>query len=154
MDAVLPRRATHSLMSVADCYVSLHRSEGFGLTMAEAMYCGKPVIATAYSGNVDFMTHENSFLIPYRLIEIDRDHGPYKAGYEWADPDVDRAVEVMRYVEKNRAAAAAVGERGRAHVSANLAPAAIGEQLRKRLDELGFAPSERYPANWQRLAAG
>ena len=69
-DTILSRSDKHELMMAADCYVSLHRSEGFGLTMAEAMMCGKPVIATAYSGNVDFMSDDDSFLIPYRKVAI------------------------------------------------------------------------------------
>ena len=56
--------AKNAMVANCDCYVSLHRSEGLGLTMAEAMYFGKPVIATAYSGNLDFMTPDNSFLVP------------------------------------------------------------------------------------------
>ena len=57
----------NALTATCDCYVSLHRSEGFGLTMAEAMYVGKPVIATGYSGNLDFMTAENGLLVDYEL---------------------------------------------------------------------------------------
>ncbi len=64
-----------ALLACADAYVSLHRSEGFGLGMAESMYLGKPVIGTAYSGNVDFMTQENSYLVDYRIKRITmRDH--------------------------------------------------------------------------------
>ena len=59
-----------SLIASCDVYVSLHRSEGFGLTMAEAMAAGTPVIATAYSGNLDFMDETNSFLAPYRLAPV------------------------------------------------------------------------------------
>ena len=65
------------MIASCDCYVSLHRSEGFGLTMAEAMYFGRPVIATGYSGNLDFMTEENSYLVPHTLVEIGPDANPY-----------------------------------------------------------------------------
>ena len=64
------RLETNDLMACADCYVSLHRAEGFGLGLAEAMYLGKPAIATNYSGNVDFMTPENSYLVEYRLRKV------------------------------------------------------------------------------------
>ena len=69
MDGYLPARERDALMNACDCYVSLHRSEGFGLTLAEAMALEKPTIATAYSGNLAFMTPENSFLVPWRPAE-------------------------------------------------------------------------------------
>ena len=135
-DEVLPRQAIYSLMSLADCYVSLHRSEGFGLTMSEAMMCGKPVIATGYSGNMDFMTEENSFLVPYRLVEIERDHGPYKKGYVWAEPALEHASQLMRHVFENREAASAVARRGQADVLSKLHPQTIGELVSKQLSLL------------------
>jgi len=138
LDAVLTHQQVQSLIKTADCYVSLHRSEGFGLTMAEAMLYGKPVIATGYSGNVDFMSDEDSFLVPYRLITIRETHGPYRAGYHWADPDLDSACDLMRYVETNREAAAAVGQRARRKVSELLHPATIAASVRTRLEELGL----------------
>jgi glycosyltransferase involved in cell wall biosynthesis len=90
------------LFAACDGYVSLHRSEGFGLTMAEAMALGKPVVATAYSGNMDFMTAANSYPVRYQLIELDRDHGPYRRGTHWADPDLDHAAELMQQVFEQR----------------------------------------------------
>ena len=86
-DGVLAPGHLGASWRMADCYVSLHRSEGLGLTMAESMVLGKPVIATAYSGNLDFMTEENSFLVPYSWTEVPRGAGPYPAGARWAEPD-------------------------------------------------------------------
>jgi glycosyltransferase involved in cell wall biosynthesis len=137
LDGVLSREAKQRLIQAADCYISLHRSEGFGLTMAEAMMCGKPVIGTGYSGNVDFMSDEDSFLVPYRLVTIDRTHGPYKAGYHWGDPDLDSAVDLMRYVEGNREIAALKGVKARANIIESLHPATIAASVRARLKELG-----------------
>ncbi|MCI0720042.1 MAG: glycosyltransferase, partial [Acidobacteria bacterium] len=131
-DAVLPSAAVHSLMSLCDCYVSLHRSEGFGLTLLEAMSLGKPVIATAYSGNMDFTTPRNSFLVRYRLVEIGEDHGPYKKGWFWADPDLNHAAELMRQVYTNREQAAAVGGQAREDVNRDLHPTAVGRMMRER----------------------
>jgi len=145
-DAIMSREEKQNLMKAADCYVSLHRSEGFGLTMAESMMFGKPVIATGYSGNVDFMSDDDSFLVPYRLIRIDETHGPYKAGYHWADPDLDCACDLMRHVEKNREAARDMGEKARTKIRNLLRPETIAAGVRKRLDELGLletsAPQE------------
>ena len=76
----------NSLLGLCDCYVSLHRSEGFGLTMAEAMGLQKPVIATAYSGNLDFMTAENSYLVGYTTGAVPAGCDPYPVGSPWAEP--------------------------------------------------------------------
>ncbi len=138
LDEVLSRSAKHELMMASDCYVSLHRSEGFGLTMAEAMLCGKPVIATGYSGNVDYMTPETSFLVPYKLITLDQTHGPYRAGYHWAQPDLDYATDSMRYVVEHRDSAAGLGLRAREHVWNVLHPTAIAKSVLERLQELGL----------------
>jgi glycosyltransferase involved in cell wall biosynthesis len=90
------------LFAACDGYLSLHRSEGFGLTMAEAMALGKPVVATGYSGNMDFMTPENSYPVRYQLVQLERDHGPYRRGTYWAEPDLDHAAELMRRVYEQR----------------------------------------------------
>jgi glycosyltransferase involved in cell wall biosynthesis len=138
LDAVMARQDKEELMAAADCYVSLHRSEGFGLTLAEAMMLGRPVIATAYSGNMDFMSEEDSFLVPYKMITIDRTHGPYKAGYHWAQPDLDYASDVMRHVEMHREAAAEKGLKAQAKIRELLHPATIGASVRHRLEEMGL----------------
>jgi glycosyltransferase involved in cell wall biosynthesis len=137
MSETLPRAEIDALVQLADCYVSLHRSEGFGLTMGEAMSHGKPVIATGYSGNMDFMTAANSLIVRHRLIEIVRDQGPYRRGMEWADPDLDHAAELMRWAYTHREAARALGERARADVRGQLSAATVGAQVRARLLHIG-----------------
>jgi glycosyltransferase involved in cell wall biosynthesis len=149
LEAVLPREGVTSLMSLCDCYVSLHRSEGFGLTMLEAMALGKPVIATAYSGNMDFMTPQNSFLVNYRLTEITRAWGPYKAGEIWADPDLEHAAHLMRKVFDEREAAAVVAQKGRHDILDNLHPEAVGRLMKERLHKVvqnALRTSARDPA--------
>jgi glycosyltransferase involved in cell wall biosynthesis len=136
MSDILPREEIDALMQLADCYVSLHRSEGFGLTIAEAMSHGKPAIATGYSGNMDFMTAANSLAVRHRLIELDADHGPYRRGMVWADPDLDHAAELMRWVYTNRELAAAIGERARQDLRAAYAPSATGKLVRARLEHI------------------
>jgi len=138
LDCILTKEDKQELMMAADCYVSLHRSEGFGLTLAEAMMCGKPVIATGYSGNVDFMSDADSFLVPYKVVSIDRTHGPYKAGYHWADPDLDYVVDLMRDIETRRELAAEKGLKARARIREVLHPATIATSVRARLEELGL----------------
>ena len=80
-----------SLTALCDCYVSLHRAEAFGLAMAEAMWFGKPVIATGYSGNLDYMTARTARLVEHRLVAIGPAHGPLPADGRWAEPDIEHA---------------------------------------------------------------
>ena len=91
----LTRTEIMSLTNAVDCYVSLHRSEGFGLGMAEAMYLGKPVIATRYGGNLDFMDDDNSMLVNYSMTTLENDASPYKKGVIWAEPDAEEAASYM-----------------------------------------------------------
>lgn len=105
IERAMSRPELGALFAACDGYLSLHRCEGFGLTMAEAMALGKPVVATGYSGNLDFMTEANSFLVRHRLAELDRDHGPYRRGTRWAEPDLDHAAELMRLVSEQPEAA-------------------------------------------------
>jgi 2-polyprenyl-3-methyl-5-hydroxy-6-metoxy-1,4-benzoquinol methylase/glycosyltransferase involved in cell wall biosynthesis len=142
IEPVLSREELNSLMHIADCYVSLHRSEGFGLTIAEAMSLGKPVIATGYSGNLEFMTPANSFLVKYDLHEIDKPYGPYREGC-WAEPNLNHAAELMRFVFKNPVEAKEIGRRARADIAQHLSPNAIGRLMRNRL--LRIADSGRIP---------
>jgi glycosyltransferase involved in cell wall biosynthesis len=134
-DAVYTREEIDGLVQSCDCYVSLHRSEGFGLPIAEAMRAAKPVVVTGYSGNMDFTTPENSFLVSYRLGPIEQD-GPYPKGYLWADPDLEQAAEQMRYVFKNRDSAVERGQRGRETVSKLFDPAVVGARMKERLKRI------------------
>jgi glycosyltransferase involved in cell wall biosynthesis len=90
------RAETFSFIKSLDVYVSLHRSEGFGLTLAEAMALGVPVIASNYSGNLDFMSSQNSFLIETPAVQTDRAFGPYAPGTIWGDPNIEAASDMMR----------------------------------------------------------
>lgn len=124
------------LMAACDCYVSLHRSEGFGLTMAEAMALGKPVIGTGYSGNVDFMDAENSYLVDYEIGLVGADCEIYPADGEWAEPSVEHAAELMRHVWEQPREAAARGACARVDIAHRLSPQATGAAMRTRLEEL------------------
>jgi hypothetical protein len=92
----------------------------------------KPVIATAFSGNMEFMNPANSYLVKYTLTEIDKDHGPYRGGV-WANPDVDHAAELMRHVFKNRAEAREIGRRARHDILQLLNEQRTGALMRDRL---------------------
>jgi glycosyltransferase involved in cell wall biosynthesis len=132
-DGYLSPIETSTLTALSDCYVSLHRSEGFGLTMAEAMALGKPTIATAYSGNLDFMTPENSYLCPYRLCPVGLERDPYPAASQWADPETEAVVRLLREVFTNRDAAKLRGERAAQDIRALRFPALAGSIIQERL---------------------
>jgi len=135
-----------ALTALCDCYVSLHRSEGFGLTIAEAMAYGKPAIATAYSGNLAFMDAESSFLVPYSLTSLDRAIGPYPAGTVWADPDLEEAARLMRAIVENPKEARERGRRGRETVGTRQSIEGAASFLSERvpqLQELGARRAER-----------
>lgn len=142
IDRYMQRLEVNTLTHLCDAYISLHRSEGYGLTMAEAMYLGKPVIATAYSGNMDFMNDDNSYLIPYKLATLDRAYPPYEAGSVWADPDVEHAAHVLRQVYSRPEDASARGQVAsqyiRRHYNAEVVGRAIAALLRERLDTYTF----------------
>jgi glycosyltransferase involved in cell wall biosynthesis len=137
IDRSLSGEELNGLMAACDCYVSLHRSEGFGLTMAEAMAIGKPVIGTGYSGNVDFMNDQNSYLVDYTLGRVGPDCEIYPPEGEWAQPSVEHAAELMRRVIERPEEAAAIGARAREDIARQLSPRATGTAMRRRLEELG-----------------
>lgn len=134
IDGHLTREEVNALVYNCDCYVSLHRAEGFGLTMAEAMYYGKPVIATGYSANTEFMNVGNSFLVKYDIVDITGGEQLYQKGNYWAEPDVNHAAALMHYVFHNYQQAQKVGIRASCDVRTMLKPKVIGEKMIKRLN--------------------
>ena len=133
-EEMLRRNDLLALMNFADCYVSLHRSEGFGLTMAEAMALGKPVIATGYSGNLDFMNVNNSFLVKYKMIKHDYDLSVLPKNNYWSEPDTDHAAELMKFVFENQKYAVEIGLRAKEDIKTYFSLEAIGTKMKKRLD--------------------
>jgi glycosyltransferase involved in cell wall biosynthesis len=122
-----------ALIGACDAYVSLHRAEGFGYTMAEAMLAGRPVIATGYSGNLEFMDERNSFLVGHDMVAIPPGCDPYPAGSVWAEPDLDDAAQLMRRVHDDPAGAAAVAARGRHDIRRFHSPEARAPLVSARL---------------------
>ncbi len=136
IDEVFSSDDVLSLMNACDAYVSLHRSEGLGLTMAEAMLMGKPVIATAFSGNMDFMNEDNSLLVPYERVKVGRPIPPYDANLEWAEPSVEHAARLMRQLFDDQKWAREVGARGKRSAEINLSLEAAGRRIAGRLEEI------------------
>lgn len=137
----LKRTDRDGLMAAADCYVSLHRAEGFGYTLAESMWLGKPVIATGYSGNLDYMTPQNSYLVDHRLVAIGASRDPYPATGMWAEPDVDHAARLMRHVFENREEANRRGQIAAADIRTSHGPEAAGRVMAERLRLILASPA-------------
>lgn len=136
IDKHLSRPEINALFASADCYISLHRSEGLGLGMAQAMYLGKPVIATNYSGNLEFMNAETALLVNYKMTELGEDAGSYERSTPWADPDVEQAASFMRWVYENRGQADAIGARAATHVRTVLDPRKTVAEIIERVSKL------------------
>ena len=134
IDGHLKKEEIHGLVNSCDCYVSLHRAEGFGLTMSEAMYYGKPVIATAYSSNMEFMNVGNSYPVKYELVTTTEDCGAYPKGSVWAQPNSDHAASLMKYVFQNYEEAQQVGSQAAKEIKSLLSPRTVGKKIRSRLE--------------------
>ena len=125
-----------AMMTLADCYVSLHRAEGFGYTIAEAMLCGKPVIASRYSGSLDFTDDRSAFLVDGREVYIAGSEGFGDAGSEWFEPDLADAARVMRQVYENPDLAKEIALNGQFSASSRLSLEQLAKRYRRRLLEL------------------
>ncbi len=133
---------SHALTRACDIVISLHRSEGFGLVPAEAMLLGKPVIATGWSGNLEFMDAGSAALVGYRLVPATDPHGVYEApGAVWAEADVREAAAHLRRLADDPAARAELAARGQARAVAALGPA----KLRAALAQIGLVPAMARP---------
>jgi glycosyltransferase involved in cell wall biosynthesis len=137
---VLRQRMTDNqvknLIRCCDCFVSLHRSEGFGKALSEAMALGKPVIATGYSGNMDFMDPEVSFPVPYQLIPLRDAEYPHWEGQVWADADVEMAAHHMIGLVDEPATGRVLGKKARLHMQKNFCYSTIGWNYRERLEKI------------------
>lgn len=148
-EGILDSEHLRSLQRCCDAYVSLHRAEGFGLGLAECMGIGKPVIATAWSGNCDFMSRENSCLVSCRLIEVGPGEYLHGEGQRWACPDMAEAAGYMRRLFEEPAFAEAIGRRAAADIARELSPAATAQAL---IDRFGQISAMRTSAGAARVA--
>jgi hypothetical protein len=135
-----------SLMNACDCFVSLHRAEGFGRGLAEAMALGRLVMGTAWSGNLDFMTEQNSLLVSHRLVGLKRDEYPHWKGQSWAAPDVGHAWSLLRPVLDDGARGQAIARQGQADILLSHGNRAVGLRILARLEQIvatapHFAPA-------------
>lgn len=132
----LPREAVNALIVDCDAAVSLHRSEGLGLLCEESMFYGKPVIATGWSGNMDFMSRENSCLVDYKMRKIGENIGPYEAWQQWAEPDEKQASEYMRRLVEDRDYYSKISKTASESIHNDFSPELCGETMRVRLEQI------------------
>ncbi len=125
-----------ALVAACDCFLSLHRSEGHGLPLAEAMALGKPVVATAYGGNMEFMSEVNSYPVAWRQTRVNAGVEHYPSGASWAEPDVKDAARLLRGARSDAETSSSRAVRGQADVCKLLAPQAIGSCMRDHLEAM------------------
>ena len=139
LDAFLTRDEVLGLQSVADAFVSLHRSEGLGLGLAESMYQGKPVIGTRYSGNLEFMNDQNSCLVDCELVPVGKGEYHYDdERFHWAQPDVDQGAHCMRRLVDDADFRQRIARNGQQTIRTRFTPAATAALIRERLGTLGL----------------
>jgi glycosyltransferase involved in cell wall biosynthesis len=140
LDDMLERSDLQSLHRCADVYISLHRSEGFGLGIAEAMSIGKPIVATAYSGNMEFMTEANSCLVNYRMIPVRPGEYPHAQGQQWADPDPVHAAHHLKRLHHDRVLAERLGAQAALDMARNFSVDVCMGVMSQRLRFAGAVP--------------
>jgi glycosyltransferase involved in cell wall biosynthesis len=132
----LTRSEVDSLLQVSDVLISLHRSEGFGLPLAEAMALGKPVISTNWSASTEFMDENSACLVDYKLINLEKTVGPYDKGRRWADADAKHAAYYMKKLWENKEYRKAIGQNARKHIAENLTYERAAGIMKNRLKEI------------------
>jgi SAM-dependent methyltransferase len=136
MPGYLTAMDKNRLTASCDAYVSLHRSEGFGIGMAEALLYGKPVVATGYGGNTDFLSEATGYPVDYTLVEVGKGAEPYDPKVEWAEPDLDHAGALMRHVVDHPEEAAERAREGGDLLRKVHSPVAAGEKMLRRLEAI------------------
>jgi glycosyltransferase involved in cell wall biosynthesis len=135
-DAPLDSLDRFRLLASTDAFVSLHRAEGFGLVIAEAMALGRPVIVTDWSGNTDFTDSENAALVSYDLIKGKQSYGPYPAGTVWAEPNLDDAARQMRRVWEDLDWRSKIGAFAARTIATKFSSEIVGAAIKSRLERL------------------
>lgn len=134
VEKIFDKNSLNNLINHCDCYISLHRAEGFGLTMAEAMFLGKPVIATGYSGNLEFMNSENSFLVHAQKVNSQSAVINYDSNTIWSEPDLQQAEEYLKIVFSNKELLTSTALKGYVTVHEKLSFQHIGQLIKQRLE--------------------
>jgi glycosyltransferase involved in cell wall biosynthesis len=132
---------TKNLVLCCDAFVSLHRSEGYGRFLGEAMYLGKPVIATAWSGNMQFMNEDVACLVRAGLVPVRAGEYPYWNDQVWADPDIEEAAQCMIRLVDDPGWGRRLGERASRHLRSRFSYRAVGLDYLNRRNEIVASPA-------------
>ncbi|MEQ9824730.1 MAG: glycosyltransferase family 4 protein [Puniceicoccaceae bacterium] len=138
VDETLTREALTGLQFACDAFVSLHRSEGFGLAVAEMMALGKPVISTNWSATSEFVDLKNGCPVAYQLVELERPVGPYSKGQLWAEADTHDAARWMRKVAEDSDFRTRIATAGMATMRDRFSIHVIGERYRRRIKAISL----------------
>ncbi len=133
VEKIFRKDTLNHIINNCDSYISMHRSEGFGLTMAEAMYFSKPVIATGYSGNTEFMKADNSFLVDYEMCQVDSNIINYDINTIWSNPSVDHAAELLKKVRANSVEVQEIAKKAGEFILNNFSVSRIGLLIENRI---------------------
>ncbi|NQT57506.1 MAG: glycosyltransferase family 4 protein [Bacteroidetes bacterium] len=136
IEEILDRSDLNDIYKICDSYISLHRAEGFGLSLAEAMSFKKPVIVTGWSGNMDFTKEDNSSLVDYSLVEVGAHFLQGTETQVWAEADINSAAEQMYQLWSDKEYYSTISKMGFNYISQNLSPKVIGSGIRKRILEI------------------
>jgi glycosyltransferase involved in cell wall biosynthesis len=135
-DGHLTQDEMRGLIRSSDCYISLHRAEGLGLGLAEAMYLGKPTIATGYSGSTEFMNSTNSMLVPYTLVPVPAGAYPNGKDQLWAEPDIEVAAEKMQKMASDSTLREKLGHRAAVYMREQRSYIKVGQAIRAQLEQI------------------
>lgn len=139
LDSILTEEAMLRLYKACDAYVMPSRGEGWGRPLMEAMAMGLPTIGTGWSGNTEFMTPDNSYLVDFELVEVSEEacqEAPAFRGHRWAEPSVDHLRQLMRHVFTHRDKAQTIGARARSEVLAKYDRKIIAKRILDRLEAM------------------
>ncbi len=133
---ILDKNAVNNLIQCADVIVSLHRAEGFGLVLAEAMLLGTPVIATNWSANTEFMNEETACMVDYQFLTLEKELPPFHAGCRWADPNIHQAAAYMKKLYEDKEFYNDLSIRAKAHIKETLSMERAAGRMKARLEEI------------------
>lgn len=130
------KKEVNDLIQLADVYLSLHRAEGFGLILAEAMSLGTPVIATNWSGNTEFMNQSVACMVDAELVVLKQDYPPFHKGSRWAEPDISQAAMHLRNLYENQRFRKTLADRASVFITDKLGIDAISGLIAARMEEI------------------